>query len=40
MYLVLCRMLVSNETTRVLKVIKVLSFCFDGDSMVACSTIL
>lgn len=32
MYLVLCRMLVSNETTRVLKVIKALSFSFDGDS--------
>ena len=32
MYLVLYRMLVSNETTRVLKVIKALSFSFDGDS--------
>ena len=32
MYLVLCRMLVSNETTRVFKVIKALSFSFDGDS--------
>ena len=32
MYQVLCRMLVSNETTRVLKVIKALSFSFDGDS--------
>lgn len=32
MYLVLCRMLVSNEITRVLKVIKALSFSFDGDS--------